>query len=220
MANTLTYSDGSKLKVGILGAGVSGILAGHYLKKHLGIHDFVIFEGEEDVGGTWQTNTYPGCACDVNSHVYSFYDNLNPNWSKNIVGYSEIQNYLRDSVDKFDIRKNIKLNTWVTKARFDNDKKKWKITYTDKLNGKESEADFDILIGGIGALRIPNIPEHLTKFSGPWVHSAKWDHSIVLKDKVVGVVGSGASAVQIVPNIIDKVSELHTFQRTPPFVFP
>ncbi|KXN67300.1 FAD/NAD(P)-binding domain-containing protein [Conidiobolus coronatus NRRL 28638] len=220
MTNFKSYADGSKPKVAILGAGVSGIVAGHQIKKHLGIDDFVIFEGEEEVGGTWQTNTYPGCACDINSHVYSIYDNLNPNWTKNYVGYSEIHNYLKDCVDKFNIRDNIKLNTWVTKARFDNDKKKWNLTYTDMLNGKENQASFDILIGGVGPLRIPNIPEHLTKFDGPWTHSAKWDHSIELKDKVVGIIGSGASAVQIVPNIIDKVSELHTFHRTPPFVFP
>ncbi|KXN65995.1 FAD/NAD(P)-binding domain-containing protein, partial [Conidiobolus coronatus NRRL 28638] len=115
---------------------------------------------------------------------------------------------------------NIILNVWVSTARFDKKTNKWKLTYKNKITGVENNIEVDILVGGVGGLRIPNIPQDLTKFDGPWMHSAKWDHSIDLVGKKVGIIGSGASAVQIVPNIINKVKELHTFQRTPPYVLP
>jgi len=198
----------------IIGTGFSGIGMGIALQKQ-GI-DFLILEKKFEIGGTWRDNTYPGCACDIPSHLYSFSFEQNANWSKLWPPQSEIQEYLLGVVRKYKLRRNIKFGCTVTRAWWDDQAMEWHVQTTD---GEEFVAQF--VVSGAGALHIPSIPEFdgLGEFTGTKFHSAEWDHSVDLRASVA-VIGTGASAIQIVPSIIDDVAELKLFQRTPPWVMP
>ncbi|KAG4073235.1 hypothetical protein HA402_008581 [Bradysia odoriphaga] len=220
MPKPVTYSDGSTPRICIIGAGFSGLCAAIKLKTELGLKTFIIYEGNDDVGGTWYSNTYPGCACDVPSHLYSFSFELNPDWSKNFSPQPEILDYLRKVARKYELYSKIKFQTHVKSTRWDESIRKWKVVLQNKLTNQEEEQIFDIVVSGPGALRLPNIPNQFKSFQGPWCHSAEWDNSIDLNNKVVGIVGSGTSAVQIIPSIVPKVKELHVFQRRSAWVLP
>jgi cation diffusion facilitator CzcD-associated flavoprotein CzcO len=200
----------------IIGAGFAGIGTAIQLKK-AGIHSFRIFERAGEVGGTWRDNTYPGAACDVPSHVYSFSFEQNPEWSRMFAGSNEIQGYLLRCVEKYGIRPHLDANTSITEARWDDARGVWSLVTS---RGERVEAR--VVISGVGGLVDPKGPDipGLETFAGKTMHTARWDHEYDLAGKRVAVIGTGASAVQVVPAIAPKVGKLSVFQRSPAWVMP
>ena len=200
----------------VVGTGFSGLGMAIQLKR-TGRHDFVVLEKSDDVGGTWRDNTYPGCACDIQSHMYSFSFDQNPDWSRSFSPQPEIWDYLRGVAGKYQLREHIRFGVEVTGARWDQDECRWHVT---SKQGEESVGKY--LVAGLGALHVPRIPElpGLAGFQGTMFHSANWDHDYDLRGKRVAVVGTGASSIQFVPQIAPDVAELKLFQRTPPWIMP
>ncbi|KAI8076880.1 uncharacterized protein BX664DRAFT_369650 [Halteromyces radiatus] len=207
-----------KKTVAIIGSGFSGLCAAIRVKQELGIRA-TVFELSDNVGGTWHVNTYPGCACDIPVHLYSFSFELNSEWSQKYSPQAEIHEYLVRVVDKYRLRSQIKLNTEVISATWCEDLLQWKVEYRHKEDPPETKY-FDIVFAGLGSLRIPKIPKQFTKFEGPTVHSAKWDPTIDYSNKRIGIVGTGASAIQLTPELQKIATNLVVFQRTPPWIFP
>ncbi len=199
----------------VIGTGFSGLGMAIQLKRD-GRDDFAVLEKAADVGGTWRDNTYPGCACDVQSHMYSFSFEQNPRWSRSFSPQEEIWEYLREVTDRYGLRRHIRFGVEVTGARWDAADHRWHIS-TDK-----GEYTARFLVSGIGGLHIPNIPKlpGIERFAGATFHSARWNHDVDLTGKRVAVVGTGASAVQFVPKIAPAVAKLTLFQRTPPWIMP
>ncbi|KEI43147.1 flavin-containing monooxygenase [Saccharopolyspora rectivirgula] len=200
----------------IVGTGFSGLGMGIRLKK-AGIDDFIILEKNDDLGGTWRDNTYPGCACDVPSLMYSFSFEQNPNWSRLFAGWKEIYDYLQQCADKYGLRKHIHYGVEFTGAEFDEDTHTWTV-----FTASGAEYTGKALVSGLGALHIPSYPEipGMEKFTGEIFHSAEWNHDYDLEGKRVAVIGTGASAIQFVPQVAKKAGKLHLFQRTPPWIQP
>jgi cation diffusion facilitator CzcD-associated flavoprotein CzcO len=200
----------------IVGTGFSGLGMAIQLRKE-GRDDFVILEKAHDVGGTWRDNSYPGCACDIPSHMYSFSFEQNPDWSRAYSPQPEIWRYMREVADKHDLRRFVRFGQEMTGARWDAEENRWHVA---TRGGDEFVAG--ALVAGVGALHLPQIPElpGIEKFAGPAFHSARWRHDVDLKGKKVAVIGTGASAVQFVPKIAPEVGELTLFQRTPPWIMP
>ena len=199
----------------IVGSGFAGLGMAVRLKQ-AGRHDFAILERGDDVGGTWHFNTYPGCACDVPSHLYSFSFAPNPDWSQTYSPQPEIRQYLHGVADRFGIRPHVKLHHTVTGAEWDEETARWNVetdrgTFTSR-----------VLVGGMGGLTEPSIPDvpGLDTFEGTMFHSARWDHSYDFTGKTVASIGTGASAIQFVPEIAKQVDRLHVVQRTPPWIMP
>ena len=205
-----------RFKVVIVGTGFSGLGQAIQLEK-AGIRDYVILEKAGEVGGTWRDNSYPGCACDVQSHMYSFSYEQNPGWSRSFSPQPEIFEYLKGVADKYRLREKIRFGVELTGAHWDERDRRWTATTKD---GREFVAQF--LVSGVGGLHIPQIPElpGIDAFRGQTWHSAQWNHEYDLRGKKVAVVGTGASAVQFVPKIAPDVAELTLFQRTPPWIMP
>lgn len=202
-------------RVIIIGTGFSGL--GAAIKLHeSGESDLVILERASDVGGCWRDNTYPGLQCDVQSVVYSFSFAPNPKWSRSFPWGSEIHSYLRDVADRHHLRRCIRFDTEVREARWNEDSQVWHVS--------TSRGDYtaEVLVSAHGALSAPSTPDipGLDRFEGPVFHSANWRHDVSLEGKRVAVIGTGASAIQIIPSIQSKVSELHVYQRTPAWVLP
>jgi cation diffusion facilitator CzcD-associated flavoprotein CzcO len=203
------------LSVAIVGSGFSGIGLAINLRR-AGVEDFAVLERGDGVGGTWHYNTYPGCACDVPSHLYSFSFAPNPDWSRTYSRQPEIRSYLERVVDQFGVRAKIRLNTEVRAASWEEEAKRWRLdTSSGSITAK-------VLISGTGPLVEPKIPDFpgLKTFRGPVMHSARWDHSIDLREKRVASIGTGASAIQYVPQVAPDVEQLYVFQRTPPWIMP
>jgi len=200
-------------KIVIIGAGFTGLGTAIKLLK-AGQDDFVVIERRSDVGGVWFDNNYPGIACDVPSHFYSFSFRLNPNWSTIQSPGGEILEYLRDCAREEGILPYIRFNTEMVECRWDAAARHWVI----KTSGDTYHAQF--LLTGAGHLADEFLPdiEGLESFPGPVFHSARWDHSVDLVGKRIGVVGSGASAIQIVPEMQKIASELVVFQRSAPYM--
>jgi len=175
-----------------------------------------VFEKNDDVGGTWWDNGYPGCQCDVPSHLYSFSFALNPEWSNTYSPQPEIWAYLRRTADRFGVLPHIRLSTAVLDACWDERTKTWRLETSAGVHTA------DVLIGANGALSEPATPAipGLDRFQGKAFHSARWDDMAELAGQRVAVIGTGASAIQIVPSIQPDVAQLHVFQRTPPWVLP
>ena len=201
--------------IAIVGSGFSGLGAAYRLKQ-AGIEDFEILERAEDVGGTWWANTYPGCQCDVASHLYSFSFAPNPDWTRTYSMQPEIQAYLRRTAERLDLVRYVRFGHEVRHSSWDEDTGVW------RLDTAPGPVTARVLIGGQGGLSEPRIPEieGRESFKGPSFHSAAWDHSVDLRGKRVAVLGTGASAIQIVPSIQPEVGELKVFQRTPPWIVP
>ena len=208
--------QGDDFPVAIIGAGFAGIGAAIQL-INAGIDSFTIFERADEIGGTWRDNTYPGCACDVPSHVYSLSFEQNPNWSRRYAPSQEIQEYLLSVVDKWKLREHMRLNTEIVEARFDEEFGTWTLT-TD--GGDTFTAR--MVISGVGGLVDPSYPdiEGMGDFEGDVMHTARWNHEVDLGGKRVAVIGTGASAVQVVPTVASMVAMLSVFQRTPAWVVP
>lgn len=203
-------------EIAVIGTGFAGICMGIKLLE-AGINDFVILEKADDIGGTWRDNTYPGAACDVSSHLYSFSFEPNPDWSRMFSGQKEIYDYLKNVVKKYQLEPYIKYEHEVTGGSFDELSGKWNIN----VSGKEDiKARF--WINGMGPLNRPTFPEIPGKdsFQGPAFHSSEWDHSVDLNGKRVAVIGTGASSIQVTPSIAPIVEQLYVFQRTPAWVMP
>lgn len=203
------------VKTLIVGSGFGGLGLAIRLKRR-GDDDFLIIEREGDVGGTWRDNTYPGAACDVPSHLYCFSFRPNPDWSRVFSPGHEIQQYLRDCAREEGLLSHLRLNTNMEEARWNDEAARWE-THT-------SAGSFtsDFLVTATGHLAdeaYPTIPG-LDEFTGAKFHSARWDHSVPLEGKRIGVVGTGASAIQIVPEMAKIASELVVFQRTAPYIIP
>ncbi len=211
-----TSGEVRDLAVAVVGTGFSG-LAMAILLKQAGIQDFVLFEKGRDVGGTWRENTYPGAACDIPSHLYSFSFEPNPSWTRAFSPQSEILAYLRHCAKKYGILPHIRFGAEVTSAVFDEPSGIWTVRTRD---GRITRAR--ALALGNGALHIPARPDipGLSSFGGACFHSAQWDHGYDLSGKRVAVIGTGASAIQFVPQIVPQVDRLHLFQRTPPWIMP
>lgn len=208
-------TESQHFEVAIVGTGFSGLGMAIRLKKS-GQQDFVVLEQAPDIGGTWRDNSYPGCACDIQSHLYSFSFALNPDWSRLYPPQPEIWTYLRKTAERFGILPYIRWNCPLLEAAWDEDTKRWQITTSQGL------ITAHVLILGTGPLSepaLPNIPG-LASFKGKLFHSARWDHDYDLTGKRVGVIGTGASSIQFVPEIQPKVGHLVLFQRTPPWIVP
>jgi cation diffusion facilitator CzcD-associated flavoprotein CzcO len=215
-SDTGNITSRSDRRIAIIGAGFSGIGMAIRLKQQ-GYSNFTIFERSNNVGGTWRDNTYPGCACDVASHLYSFSFEKKSDWSHVFSSSGEIYQYLQECVKKYDLNPHIKLETTIKEMRFIVSENQWAIT-------TKSEDVFyaDIVVNGTGPLNKPNIPEiaGLEKFEGKIFHSSNWDHRHDLTDKNVACIGTGASAIQFVPKIVETVNALKLFQRTPTWLVP
>jgi cation diffusion facilitator CzcD-associated flavoprotein CzcO len=204
---------GERPAVAIIGAGMSGICMAVKLQG-AGIDTFTIFEKADEVGGTWRDNTYPGLTCDVPSRFYAYSFRPNPAWSRFMPSGAEIQSYFRTVADERGLRQHIRFGSDVTAARYDD--AKWWVT---TAAGEEA---FDVLVTATGVLRVPRYPdvEGLETFSGSTFHSARWDHSISLHDKRIGLIGTGSTGVQITSALGGNVRRLEIFQRTPQWVLP
>jgi cation diffusion facilitator CzcD-associated flavoprotein CzcO len=202
-------------RVAIVGSGFSGLGMAVKLKR-AGMDDFVILERAEDVGGTWRDNTYPGCQCDVESNLYSFSFALNPAWTRTYPLQAEIWDYLRLCTQRYGLGPHLRYRHEVRTAAWDEAAARWRIeTSAGSLTA-------DVLVAAVGPLSEPSLPAipGLDEFPGPHFHSAAWDHAVDLAGKRVAVVGTGASAIQLVPQIQPRVARLDLFQRTPPWVLP
>ncbi|MFG2194345.1 flavin-containing monooxygenase [Streptomyces sp. NPDC048639] len=203
------------VRVAVIGSGFGGLGAAVRLRR-AGLTDFTVLERADAVGGTWRDNTYPGCACDVPSHLYSFSFAPNPEWPRNFSGQPHIRAYLEKVADTFGLRPHIRFNSEVLSLRWDEGALHWEIgTATGRLTA-------DVVVSATGPLSDPKIPEvpGLDSFPGKVFHSSRWDHDYDLRGKRVAMVGTGASAIQIVPAIQPDVDRLTLFQRTPPWVLP
>ncbi|WP_421841198.1 flavin-containing monooxygenase [Mycobacterium sp.] len=202
----------------IIGTGFSGLGMAIALQQQG--TDFVILEKADDVGGTWRDNSYPGCACDIPSHLYSYSFEPKPDWKCLFSYQPEIWDYLKGVTEKYGLRRYITFDSLVDRAYWDDDESRWHVFTAD---GREYITQF--LISGAGALHIPSFPEiegrdEFSDAGGAAFHSAEWDHSVDLTGKRVAIIGTGASAIQIVPEILGQVAELQLYQRTPPWVVP
>lgn len=197
----------------IIGAGMAGLLSAIRLQE--AGHDFVVYEKADRLGGTWRENTYPGVACDVPSHMYSYSFAPNPEWSRFFSPGGEIQAYFEDVARRFDVERHIRYGTEV--SRLTRGDGAWHVETSD---GGQDSADF--VIAATGVLHHPRYPdiEGLHDFDGPLFHSARWDHSVSLEGKRVGVIGTGSSGVQITSAVVDTVAELRLFQRTAQWILP
>jgi cation diffusion facilitator CzcD-associated flavoprotein CzcO len=202
--------------VAIVGAGFSGIGMAIRLKR-AGMDDFLVLEKASEAGGTWRDNQYPGCACDVQSFMYSYSFEQNPDWSRMFATQPEIWAYLERCVDKYKIRPHLRHNTTVTGAEFDDETETWRV-----LVDGGRVITCRAVVFATGPLHLPAYPDlpGLATFAGTTFHSATWDHGYDLAGKRVAVVGTGASAVQFVPEIAGAVASLDLYQRTPPWVMP
>jgi len=201
--------------VAIAGSGFGGLGMAIRLKQE-GLEDFVVLERADDVGGVWRDNSYPGCACDVPSHLYSFSFAPNPRWSRSYSPQAEIHAYLRDCAERFGVLPHVRFRHSVEDARWDDEAGRWCLQTSEGL----FTADVFILAAGaFGEPVQPAIPG-LERFQGKVMHSARWDHDYSLEGRQVAVVGTGASAIQFVPAIQPKVAKLVLFQRTPPWILP
>jgi cation diffusion facilitator CzcD-associated flavoprotein CzcO len=199
----------------IVGAGFSGIAMAAKLLR-AGRTDFVVLEKGSELGGTWRDNDYPGCACDVPSHVYSFSFAPNPNWSSTFSPQPEIHAYLRDVADREGVTPHIHFDTAAEDAAWDAAEQRWRITTP------AGEIRARALVAAAGPFSAPKVPEiqGLENFRGTTFHSADWDHQHRLAGERVAVIGTGASSIQFVPQIQPEVSELHLYQRTAPWIVP
>lgn len=230
--------------IAIIGTGFAGLGMGIKLKE-AGYEDFVILEQGNEVGGTWRDNHYPGCACDVQSALYSFSFEQNPNWSRMYAQQSEILAYLRHCAEKYGLMQHIRFNTHLAAAHYDEQRNLWKLetadspalwTYMQNKGLKPGDAldvndpelpqleamEANVLVSGMGGLSTPSYPNinGLDQFKGKMFHSQDWDHSYDLKGKRVAVIGTGASAIQFVPELAKQAARVDLYQRTPPWVMP
>ncbi|MGJ0119083.1 flavin-containing monooxygenase [Williamsia sp. MIQD14] len=208
------------VKIAIIGAGFSGMGAAIKLHQN-GFEDFVVLDRGSDFGGTWRDNTYPGAACDVPSHLYSYSFELNPDWSRSFSKQPEIHAYINRVASKYDLARRTRFGTEVTDARWDEKANRWFVETSHPEHG-DITVRAEILIGAIGPLCEPRLPDvaGIGDFAGEIFHSARWNHETDLRGKRVAVIGTGASAIQIIPELAPKIGHMDVYQRTAPWVLP
>ncbi|MFP5441701.1 MAG: flavin-containing monooxygenase [Gammaproteobacteria bacterium] len=204
------------IEVAIIGAGFSGIGTAIALDK-AGIPDYAILEAGDDYGGVWHWNTYPGVAVDIPSFSYQFSYEQRPDWSRSYAPGHELKSYAVHCADKYGLRGRTRFNTLIEEAAWDNATDCWRLR---TAGGGEISARY--LINGSGPLNVPKLPDiaGVESFAGATMHTARWDHSVQLDGKRIAVIGTGASAVQVIPEIAPVASQLTVFQRTPIWCFP
>jgi cation diffusion facilitator CzcD-associated flavoprotein CzcO len=205
----------SHTRIAIVGSGFGGLGTAIKLREQ-GIDDFVILERHGDVGGTWHANTYPGCQCDIPSHLYSFSFAPNPEWSRTYATQPEIWRYLRDVAERYDLLERIRFDCALEGADWDEDANVW------RLDTAQGPLTAEIVIAAPGGLSEPSLPdvEGLDGFTGKILHTAQWDGDYDFRGKRIAVVGTGASAIQAVPQLQQQAEQLTLFQRTPPWIVP
>ncbi|MDG4797479.1 NAD(P)/FAD-dependent oxidoreductase [Micromonospora sp. WMMD1082] len=204
-----------EIDIAVVGAGFGGLGAAIQLQR-AGFTDLLVFDRGDDVGGTWRDNTYPGCACDVPSHLYSFSFAPHPHWSHTYSGQPEIQDYLRDCADRFGVRPKLRLRHELRRADWDARRGRWRL---DTSGGEYTARVLICAAGPLSEPALPGIPG-LDTFAGTVFHSARWRHDHDLTGRRVAVIGTGASAIQFVPRIQPAVERLTLFQRTPAWIMP
>lgn len=206
--------NGKGLSVGIIGAGPGGLALGIFLRK-AGFRDFTIFDREDGVGGTWRINTYPGLACDVKSHLYSYSFDLNANWSRLWSGQPEILAYFEQCAQRYELAPNLKLNTEIVSAHWDN--AAWRLT-----TSTGEQYTFDVVVSAVGLFTRPVLPDLVEqeKFTGTLMHTARWDHSVDLQGARVAVLGTGSTAAQLVPEVAKVAEKVYSVQRSPTWILP
>ncbi|MGE0219182.1 flavin-containing monooxygenase [Mycolicibacterium sp.] len=204
------------LSVGIIGAGPGGLALGILLRK-AGFHDFTIFDREDGVGGTWRTNTYPGLACDVKSHLYSYSFDLNAHWSRLWSGQREILAYFERCARRHQLQPHLQLNTEIVSARWEPGPRQWRLT-----TSTGAEHVFDIVVSAVGLFTRPVLPDLVEEepFTGTVMHTAAWDHAVDLRGKHVAVLGTGSTAAQLVPEVAKLAAKVYSVQRSPTWVLP
>jgi len=217
MADTEQTGDQpAVLDVLILGAGFGGVCAAIKLRER-GIDNIRVYEKAAGIGGTWWHNTYPGAACDIASHLYCYSFEPNPNWSRKFSPQPEIQAYIERCAEKYDVKRHIQLNTAVEEFRFDDQRKLWVALLADGSTVTAHHVIF--ATGGLHLPAFPDIPG-MDDFQGPTMHSAQWDHSVDFGGKRVAVIGSAASAIQLIPELAKVAQHLDVYQRTPNYIGP
>ncbi|WP_322103982.1 NAD(P)/FAD-dependent oxidoreductase [Paraburkholderia sp. J41] len=210
-------------RIAIIGSGFSGIGMAIALRR-MGIESFTLYEAAESLGGTWRDNAYPGAACDIPSHLYSFSFEPNPAWTRTYAPQHEILDYLRHCARKYDVERFIAFRSRVRAARFNEVRGIWNVEIVRDARAAENveTVEADIVIAANGPLSRPAWPSipGIERFQGKRFHSARWDHGYALDGQRVAVIGTGASAIQFVPQIQPRVAQLAVFQRTPPWIMP
>src|SRR5579864_5774562 len=216
--NSNMSGQGEEINVDVLivGGGFSGLCMAIKLLE-AGMNSFLLIEKSDDIGGTWYENRYPGCACDIPSHLYSFSFEPSPDWSRMYPGQQEIHDYLKRCVERYELTSHIQLNTRFHEAIWNESEGAWHASAGEGMRIRAR-----VLVSGIGALHVPQYPKlkGIDSFSGPKFHSSNWNHNVDLEGKNVAVVGTGASAIQFVPQIAPRAGKLYLFQRTPPWIVP
>jgi cyclohexanone monooxygenase len=204
------------MSVGIIGAGPGGLALGILLRK-AGFRDFTIFDREDGVGGTWRINTYPGLACDVKSHLYSYSFDLNPHWSRLWSGQPEILAYFEDCARRHTLGPHLRLQTEIVSARWDSDRRSWRLT-----TGSGEHHDFDVVVSAIGLFTQPVMPDLVEEepFAGTVMHTARWDHSVDLTGRDVAVLGTGSTAAQLIPEVAKVARSVYSVQRSATWILP
>ncbi|KAI9497767.1 putative flavin-containing monooxygenase [Zychaea mexicana] len=212
--------NGNTRTAAVIGTGFSGIGAAIKLEKELGIQA-QIFEMSDDVGGTWKANTYPGAECDIPSHLYSLSFDLNHTWTKHYSSQSEIHAYLQGVAKKYHLYERTRFHTEITRAEWIEHRQQWCLQWQSIIDREQKGSGYyDIVFAGLGPLRIPNIPDEFKGFQGTIVHTTHWDKSVDYNNKRIAVIGCGATAIQVIPELQKIASHIHSYQRTPAWVTP
>ena len=200
--------------VGIIGAGPGGLAMGIFLHE-AGFRDFTIFDREDGVGGTWRINTYPGLACDVKSHLYSYSFDLNADWSRLWSGQKEILEYFERCAQRYQLASNLKLNTEIASARWMGDA--WQLT-----SAAGEHYVFDVVVSAVGLFTRPVMPDLVESepFTGTLMHTARWDHAVDLAGRRVAVLGTGSTAAQLIPEVAKVAERVYSVQRSPTWILP
>lgn len=206
----------TNLSVGVIGAGPGGMALGIFLAR-AGFHNFTIFDREDDVGGTWKINTYPGLACDVKLHLYSYSFDLNSEWSRLWPGQQEILAYFQKCADEYGLRPHLRLNTEIRSAQWDEDTQLWCLS-----SGDGEQHHFNVVVSAVGVFSRPVLPDLVQQepFTGAVMHSARWDHSVPLAGKRIAVLGTGSTASQLVPELAKVADRVYSVQRSATWVLP
>lgn len=209
-------SPDASVDVLIVGAGFSGLCMAIKLRQARR-ESFLVIEKSDDIGGTWNENHYPGCACDIPSHLYCFSFDLNPEWNRMYAGQPEIWEYLKSCAKRCGLLPHIRLNTPLREATWEEAKGLWHVSAGERMT-----IDARVLVSGVGALHVPKYADlpGIERFAGPSFHSSKWSQDATLEGKNIAVIGTGASAIQFVPQIAPLAAKLYLFQRTPAWIIP
>ncbi|PQM51327.1 NAD(P)/FAD-dependent oxidoreductase [Mycolicibacter virginiensis] len=209
-----THREGPS--VGIIGAGPGGLALGILLRR-AGFSDFTIFDREDGVGGTWRINTYPGLACDVKSHLYSYSFDLNPHWSRQWSQQPEILAYFERCAADHGLDAHLRLRTEIRSARWESDRRQWCLISSDGAQHR-----FDVVVSAVGLFTQPVLPDLIEEqpFAGTVMHSARWDHSVPIAGAKVAVLGTGSTAAQLLPELAEVAEKVYSLQRSPTWILP